>query len=185
MYAGAVNVTVALAFPATAPTPVGASGGPASTLTGTSCGVVVELSPIWPESLAPQHCTPPTLMTAHVCDAPASTAATPLARPDTSVATRRCVLELSPSWPSALLPQHCTPPVPSNAHVCTAPAVIALTPDGQRLHRTVALGRGIVAELPVAVDAPALDRAADERARVLPAGCDRGCAGDAGDIGRA
>src|SRR5262245_29047945 len=82
-----------------------------TTLTGTSLSSPVAwLSPSWPLEFEPQHFTPPVVVSAHVCESPAAMAATPLVSPDTFTGVRRCVNELSPSWPTPLLPQHFTPP---------------------------------------------------------------------------
>jgi hypothetical protein len=40
--------------------------------------------------------------------------------------TLRCVVVLSPSWPFALFPQHCTAEVVNSAHVWLVPADMAL-----------------------------------------------------------
>jgi hypothetical protein len=55
-------------------------------------------------------------------------AATPDASPCTTTGIGLPVLELFPSWPSPLLPQHRTPPVLVSAQVCEPPAEIAATP---------------------------------------------------------
>src|SRR6187402_2208023 len=56
-------------------------------------------------------------------------AMTPDARPTTALGTRRVVVELLPTWPWLLLPQHLTPPAVVSAQVWLKPAAMALTPD--------------------------------------------------------
>src|SRR4030095_4671626 len=98
------------------------------TSTGAS-RCVFELSPIWPNPFQPQHLAPPPVVTAHVCDAPASIVPTPLVNPATSTGVRRWLLEVpSPTWPVLFCPQHFTPPAFVRAHVCVSPAAMAFTP---------------------------------------------------------
>ena len=78
--------------------------------------------------MEPQHFTPPAAVSAQVWLLPAVMAATPLARPDTLTGVRRSVVELSPSWPEPLSPQHFTPPAVVSAQVCSSPAAMAATP---------------------------------------------------------
>ncbi len=81
--------------------------------------------------LAPQHLTPPEVVSAHVWSAPAEIAATPLVNPITSTGTQ-LVVEVplpswpSPSWPSAFSPQHFAPPEVVTAQVWKYPAEIEL-----------------------------------------------------------
>ena len=82
----------------------------------------------------PQHLTPPAFVSAQVWLSPAAIARTPLVSPLTSTGVRRCVVELSPSWPLPLSPQHFTPPAIVSAHVCVAPVAIATTPRREPDH---------------------------------------------------
>src|SRR5258708_29161850 len=65
---------------------------------------------------APQHSTPPPAVRAQVAPAPSATAVTPLVSPETCTGTELLAMELLPSWPSVLLPQHSTPPPAVTAH---------------------------------------------------------------------
>src|SRR5207244_1683517 len=87
-------------------------------------------SPSSPEPLLPQHSTPPPLVSAQVWPPPASSAATPLAAPETARGVGRSVVVPSAGWPSALPPQHLTPPALVSAQVWKSPAEIAATPLG-------------------------------------------------------
>jgi hypothetical protein len=49
--------------------------------------------------------------------------------PLTATGTRLSVVELFPSSPKVLAPQHRTAPAVVNAQVCSSPARMALTPD--------------------------------------------------------
>src|SRR5690606_18282270 len=82
----------------------------------------------WPEKLSPQHLTPPLLVRAQVWSHPAAMAATPLCSPTTPTDVRRLAFVPSPNWPSALSPQHLTPPAVVRAQVWRFPAVMALMP---------------------------------------------------------
>src|SRR5207237_1185347 len=95
----------------------------------TSTGVwrsVVVPSPSWPQSLLPQHLTPPALVRAQVWSPPAAIAATPLASPETSTGVWRLVVVPSPSSPYSLSPQHLTRPALVIAQVWPPPAAIAV-----------------------------------------------------------
>src|SRR5439155_12116393 len=70
------------------------------------------------------------LVSAQVWPPLASSAATPLASPETATGVWRSVVVPSPSWPSALRPQHLTPPALVSAQVWKSPAEIAATPLG-------------------------------------------------------
>src|SRR2546423_14504430 len=67
-------------------------------------------SPSGQDPLSPQHLTPPPLVSAQVWPPLASSAATPLASPETATGVWRSVVVPSPSWPAAVWPQHLTPP---------------------------------------------------------------------------
>ena len=84
--------------------------------------------PSWPYQIAPQHLTPPPLVSAQVWRPPAEIALTPLARPETSTGTLLSVFVPLPSWPYVPLPQHLTPPPLVSAQVWISPAAIAVTP---------------------------------------------------------
>src|SRR3989304_437900 len=71
------------------------------TSTGARLPVVVPL-PSCPKSFLPQHLTPPSVVSAQVWGLPTSTAATPLARPETSTGTLLSSSVPLPSLPSAL-----------------------------------------------------------------------------------
>ena len=78
--------------------------------------------------LYPQHLAPPVLVRAQVCPYPAVRALTPLLRLLTSTGVHLSVIELSPSWPYILHPQHLSPPVLVTAQVCLIPAAMVLSP---------------------------------------------------------
>src|SRR6266849_1436267 len=97
----------------------------------TSTGVrrrVLGFPPRRSLALSPQHLAPPPVVRAQVWLPPAAMAATPLVRPKTSTGVRRCVAELSPSWPLKLSPQHLTLPPVVRAQVWSMPAAMAATP---------------------------------------------------------
>ena len=84
----------------------------------TSIGVVrsrLVPSPSLPESLTPQHLTPPPVVRAQVCLNPVETEATPLVRPLTSLGITWFVFS---SWAWPVPSQHLTPPAVVTAHVC-------------------------------------------------------------------
>lgn len=63
-------------------------------------------SPSWPSPFAPQHLSPPAVVTAQVCCSPADTEATPLVRPTTSTgAGSEYVKAPLPNWPFSFSPQ--------------------------------------------------------------------------------
>ena len=97
------------------------------TSTGTLL-LVVEPFPSWPSPFLPQHFTPPPVVTAQVWLPPAETDWTPLASPNTSTGNVLGVVELFPSWPFELLPQHFAAPPVVSAQVWFAPAEMAWTP---------------------------------------------------------
>src|SRR5438093_1509212 len=95
----------------------------------TSTGVerlVCVPSPSWRKELAPQHLTPPALVSAQVRYPAAAMAETPLARPTTSTGIERLVAVPSPSWPQPLSPQHLTPPALVSAQVCKPEELLAM-----------------------------------------------------------
>jgi len=98
------------------------------TVTGVNRLVVVP-SPNWPQLFLPQHRTSPATNTAHECEVPAETDATPDDKPDTPMGVDRFVVVPSPNWPAPLLPQHRTAPDPNTAHECDHPAETDATPD--------------------------------------------------------
>src|SRR5258706_502461 len=108
----------------------GASGTERGASTGAGKGRadVMVPSPSCPWSFDPQHSTPLPVVSAQVWEPPAEIAATPLSSPATSTGVRRCVVELSPSWPNALYPQHLAPPAVVSAQVWCPPGEIAPTP---------------------------------------------------------
>src|SRR6202008_464715 len=81
------------------------------TLTGVDRTIPVDPSPSWPKKPSPQHLAAPPVVVAHGGSRPAATALAPLARPATSTGATSDVLELSPSWPLKLFPQHSSRPV--------------------------------------------------------------------------
>ena len=91
------------------------------TSTGTSDWVLVPL-PSWPLRLLPQHLTPPLVVRAQVWLSPAAIAATPLVRPVTSTGDNEAVVELLPSCPVVLSPQHLMPLAEVIAEVWLLPA---------------------------------------------------------------
>src|SRR5262245_57131289 len=95
-----------------------------TTSTGAE-GWAVLPSPSWPSSLAPQHLTPPAVVSAHVWARPAAIAIAVVPRPPTSTGTGLSVVPPLPSWPVPLLPQHFTPPEVVNAQLWLAPAASA------------------------------------------------------------
>jgi hypothetical protein len=93
-----------------------------TTSTGTAL-LTVEPLPSWPKlSLNPQHLAAPPEVTTQVLRLPAETETTPDDRPTTSTGTRLLLVELSPSCPCSLLPQHFTAPPSVRAHVWVYPA---------------------------------------------------------------
>jgi Rne/Rng family ribonuclease len=96
--------------------------------------LVIELLPSWPRTFEPQHITPPAKVMAQVCacvSVPSSPppAAIPCAgpgNPTTDTGVRRCVVVPSPSWPSALAPQHRTGPDDVATHVWNSPAAMSV-----------------------------------------------------------
>src|SRR3990172_345410 len=104
-----------------------ASGRKKTTSTAVVLPVVVP-SPNWPPELAPQHLTPPVMVSAQLWVNPAAVAATSLLRPDTSTGVVRFVVVPSPSWPLALEPQHLRPAAAVRAQVCEPPVATATTP---------------------------------------------------------
>ena len=84
-----------------------------STLTGVQPGS----TPREPDTLSPQHLTPPPVVRAQVCLLPAATAAMPLLSPITSTGVERSVVVPSPNWPYRFHPQHPIPPPVVAAHV--------------------------------------------------------------------
>ena len=97
------------------------------TLTGVSRCVCV-LSPSCPAELSPQHLTPPPVVNAQEWLAPVAIAGHAAGKPDDVDRGRAAAtIELSPSWPLSLEPQHLTPPAPTIAQVCSPPPDIALT----------------------------------------------------------
>jgi hypothetical protein len=78
---------------------------------------VVVPSPNWPYQFAPQHLTPPPVVSAQVCLSPAAMAVAPLANPLTSTGIVRLIVVPSPNWPYQFAPQHLTPPAVVNAQV--------------------------------------------------------------------
>ncbi len=99
---------------------------------GTGTDVADDPGSIWmptfPERFAPQHSTPPVVVTAQAKDPPADTAVTPLVSPATGTGTVLFVVESLPSWPYELLPQHSTPPPAVIAQAKESPADTAVTP---------------------------------------------------------
>ena len=86
--------------------------------TSTGTLLATELPrPSCPLLPAPQHFTPPALVSAHMCSQPALSAITPPSRPDTSTGVLRLRLLPSPTWPEPLRPQHRTAPSSVNAQV--------------------------------------------------------------------
>src|SRR5258706_428120 len=65
----------------------------------------------------PQHRTPPPLDSAQLCSRPPATARMPTSRPKTNPGVGRSVVELSPSWPLPLLPQHFASPPEDSAQL--------------------------------------------------------------------
>jgi hypothetical protein len=114
---------------------------------------VVEPSPNWPLSLAPQHFTPPET-TAHekpelliIPLLPATdTAVTPDVKPETETGVNEAVVEPSPNWPLSLAPQHFTPPE-TTAHAWLLPTEIEVTPADNPLTATGA-NDAVVVPLP-------------------------------------
>ena len=98
----------------------------------TSTGVkrfVVVPSPSAPSMFRPQHLTAPLVVSAQVCDHPATTATTPLVRPLTSTGVGRNAAGVpSPIWPYLFEPQHLRPPPPVIAQAWLRPAATATTP---------------------------------------------------------
>src|SRR5262249_10936864 len=97
----------------------------------TSTGVgrcVVLASPSCPSKLAPQHLMPPPVVSAQVWYSPALTATMPLESAVTSTGASRFVVELSPSCPKLLSPQHLTAPPVVTAQLWYRPAPMELTP---------------------------------------------------------
>jgi hypothetical protein len=99
-----------------------------ATATGV-LGCEVLLSPSWPWALLPQHCTAPVLKRAQVWALPTAMPATPELRPNTATGVLRLTEVVSPSWPWALLPQHCTAPVLKRAQVWALPTAMPATPE--------------------------------------------------------
>jgi hypothetical protein len=95
---------------------------------GSKQVVVVELFPSSPSLLSPQHSTPPPPVTAQAKLVPADTAVTPLVSPETCTGTELFVVELFPSSPPPLEPQHSTPPPALRAQAKSFPADTAVTP---------------------------------------------------------
>src|SRR5207244_9008719 len=89
------------------------------------CRSAIDPSPGLPQSFAPQHLTPPALVSAQVWKLPAATAAAPLVSAETSTGACRPVVVPSPSSPRSFRPQHLTPPPLVNAQVWSAPAATA------------------------------------------------------------
>src|SRR4051812_29461346 len=83
--------------------------------------------PSVPYVLSPQHLAAPLVVTAQVCQTYAVSAVTPLTSPLTLTGVNRFVLELSPSCPDELLPQHLGP-VAVEAQVWYSPAAIKVAP---------------------------------------------------------
>ena len=77
----------------------------------------------------PQHLTPPAVVSAQACWAPAATAATPDANPVGVTGTELDVSWPSPSCPSEPDPQHRTPPEVVSAQVNVPPTDAAFTPE--------------------------------------------------------
>jgi len=80
-----------------------------ATATGTELAVV-ELLPSWPNALSPQHTAAPADVTAHANASPTAIDCTPVVKLVTATGTALAVVELLPSWPGALSPQHIAPP---------------------------------------------------------------------------
>ena len=78
---------------------------------------------------------------------PAVIAITPLASPLTATGVGLLVVLPLPSWPSKLLPQHCTPPPLVRAQVWEFAALIASTPLASPLTAT-GVGLSLVLPLP-------------------------------------
>jgi hypothetical protein len=68
----------------------------------------------------PQQRRPPAVVTAHVAQFPAEIDAA-FVRPETGTGVVLFVVELFPSSPQELSPQHCTRPVLRSPHACSAP----------------------------------------------------------------
>ena len=100
----------------------------------TSAGTELDtkvLLPSWPRLPTPQHFTLPFTMSAHERKVPVLTLTAvdegdAPSIPDTATGTSRSVVELSPTLPKRLVPQHFTLPSAITAHVCK-PAALTLT----------------------------------------------------------
>ena len=66
------------------------------TVTGVAESMVLPL-PSWPESLCPQHCTAPVLVTAQVCENPAASAVAKSLKPVTVTGVAEFVVLPLPS----------------------------------------------------------------------------------------
>ena len=84
--------------------------------------------PSWPDELSPQHQTAPVAVSAQLWSKCEAMALTPLVSPGTSTGVKLSVVELLPSWPYSLLPQHFTPPVVVSAQLPLVPDAMAVTP---------------------------------------------------------
>jgi len=92
-------------------------------------------SPSCPAFPLPQHLAIPNVVTAQECEFPASMDATPLVDPTTSTGTFEGVRVPSPSCPSALRPQHLTPPRFVRPQVWKPPAEIWVNFRGSSWHK--------------------------------------------------
>src|SRR5439155_10494188 len=85
---------------------------------------VLVLSPIWPCVLLPQHCTPPSAVSAQTCELPPAMPVT-FVRPKTVTGVATSPGAPSPSAPSSFEPQQRAVPSASAAQVRFLPALMA------------------------------------------------------------
>ena len=106
------------------PADTSTAGSPRTTRTGSPLDSVVP-SPSWPESLAPQHHTSPTLVSAHVCVPPVDTEVTGASMPTTASGLVFAQLTIpNPNCPEPFDPQHATFPSAPTRHAWSPPTSI-------------------------------------------------------------
>lgn len=111
------------------PSPVTARGTLVNTGSSPTSPVASVASPIDPNWLLPQHCTPPVVVSAQADTPPAATAATPLVSPVTSAGVGlSCTFVPLPICPKRPNPQHFAPSAVVTAQADSPPALTEATP---------------------------------------------------------